>query len=549
MKVLCVFLGTLFITIAFPTVYNLKHNQYTRLELINVIDEIISNQTFISTVNYIDSVNDLNKYTEHHDFVTEIFKDIGYKLAVNDISRFLDDKSVKKRWFFNLIRISSLKDFSEIIKKFSHRNFDYGGYYIILFADANTKEVSQVFQILWDLYIYNVNLIRNLNESITIETFFPFNPQSCNTTVPIEIASLNVTTFESIGPAVLRQDYANGTYRLHGRDIDILHTIAENLNFHPKIFFNKTYGGWGFMNSDGSSGGAFGAAKLRITDLAFGNVNLKVERAEYLGYTIPYAADIFVFIIPPGRPLSSFEKLLRPFDATVWTYVFIIFGVGFFIILVLDTRCNRQVKNFVYGTNVQAPHMNFLTAIVGGSQRQLPRALYQGSLYEFLQSESSDKEPQTIEEMAQKEYKFYMIVSYDDFTKENVHMKGRKRVISPEVIKKLMVDVLDYNFQGTLMLKMSQVVYSNRERSRKNEQLYRICKEYYMSVPISMYFPKNSYLVDLFNNLILLFHQSGLMSYWTSVNEDPKYLNIKPQAERRKITMDHLSGPFKIWFT
>ena len=68
-----------------------------------------------------------------------------------------------------------------------------------------------------------------------------------------------------------------------------------------------------------------------------------------------------------------------------------------------------------------------------------------------------------------------------------------------------------------------------------------------MSVPISMYFPKNSYLVDLFNNLILLFHQSGLMSYWTSVNEDPKYLNIEPQPERRKITIDHLSGPFKIW--
>ena len=68
-----------------------------------------------------------------------------------------------------------------------------------------------------------------------------------------------------------------------------------------------------------------------------------------------------------------------------------------------------------------------------------------------------------------------------------------------------------------------------------------------MSVPISMYFPKNSYLVDLFNNLILLFHQSGLMSYWTSINEDPKYLNVKPHSERRKISIEHLSGPFQIW--
>lgn len=518
MKVWYGFLGILVFTIS--KVYNLKYSQYKGLELISVIDEIISDQTFISTVNYIDSVNDLSNYTEHHDFITEIFKVIGYKLAINDISRFLDDKSVKKRWLFNLISISSLREFNEIIKKFSHHNFEYGGYYIILFMEASIKEVSQVFQALWELYIFNVNLIRKINESIIIETFYPFNPQSCNTTVPVEIArysngefvkkpqdffpkkfinfhkcSLNITTFETIGPAVLRHDYENGTYRLHGRDIDILHTVSEKLNFHPKIFYNKTYGAWGFMNKDGSAEGAFNEAKLRITDVTFGNLNLKVERTVYLGYTIPYASDIFLFIVPPGRPLSTFEKLLRPFDATVWTYVFIIFAAGFLIILFLDTKCNSEVKDFVYGFKIRSPHMNFLIAIVGGSQRQLPknnfarfilmtfllfclvmRALYQGSLYEFLQSESSEKEPQTIEEMAKREYKFYMISSYDDFSKENIYMKGRKRIISPEVIKKLMVEVLDNKFQGTLMLKMSQVVYSNRGRSRKNEQLYRVCK-------------------------------------------------------------------------
>jgi hypothetical protein len=518
MKVLCGFLGILFFAIA--TVYNLKDNQYKRLELISVIDEIISNQTFISTVNFIDSVNDLNKYTEHHDFVTEIFKAIGYKFAVNDISRFLADKSVKKRWFFNLIRVSSIKEFTEIVKKFSYANFDYGGYYIILFMDATTKEVNHMFQVLWDLYIYNVNMIRSINESLTIETFFPFSQNNCNKTVPIEIGRytkghfvskpqdffpkkfvnfhkcrLNITTFESIGPAVLRQDYENGTYRLHGRDINIITTIAEKLNFYPKIFYNTTYGGWGYINMDGSSGGGFHAAKLRITDVLFGNVNLKIERTIHMGYTIPYAADIFVFIIPRGRPLSSFEKLLRPFNATVWTYVFIIFLAGFLIILILDTRCKNNVKNFVYGYKVSAPHMNFLTAIVGGSQRRLPkgnfarfilmtfllfclvmRTLYQGSLYEFLQSDSSEKEPQTIEEMAQREYKFYMIASYDDFISDNFYIKGRKRIISAEVIKKLMIEVLDYHFQGTLMLKMSQVVYSNRDRAKKNEPLYIICK-------------------------------------------------------------------------
>lgn len=71
-----------------------------------------------------------------------------------------------------------------------------------------------------------------------------------------------------------------------------------------------------------------------------------------------------------------------------------------------------------------------------------------------------------------------------------------------------------------------------------------------MSVPISMYFPKNTYLENLFNRLILLFHQSGLMSYWTSANEENKYLYIESYSRQpKKLTVEHLSGIFKIWIS
>lgn len=489
-------------------------------DAIKIISEIISSIDSTLTVNLIDVSSNSSKYSSDYDFTLELYKTIQSKQAVNDITGHLVQKVVEKRYILVLIKISSIADFQDIIKKFTYKNFDYSGFYIIFFEAAEAKDVQEMFKKLWELYISNVNLIRLSNNSYKVETFVPFSPNGCNVTDPIQVAtfkngtfltrpsdffpekfknfyncSFNVTTFETIGPAVLRTNFANGTYKLHGRDVDILNTISEKLNFHPIIYYNSTYGGWGLMNADGSGYGGFYNTKLRGSDITFGNVNLKIERTVYLGFTFPYAVDLLIFIIPPGRELSSMQKLLRPFDNVVWVSLSLVFSFGFVIIAFFEIKCRKEVKNFIFGYNVSAPFMNFLIAIFGGSQQQLPkgnfarfilmvfllfclvmRALYQGSLFEFLQSSDKEKEPQTIAEMAAKDYGFFLIASYNDFSKGNVYMEGRRYLISPEVIKKLMVDILNPNFKGTIMLKMSQVLYSNRERSRLNQQPYKVCK-------------------------------------------------------------------------
>lgn len=57
--------------------------------------------------------------------------------------------------------------------------------------------------------------------------------------------------------------------------------------------------------------------------------------------------------------------------------------------------------------------------------KNLSRSLYTGSLYKFLQSDDHEPEAQTIEEMAQRDFLFYMVVSYDDLTQDSVAMRGR----------------------------------------------------------------------------------------------------------------------------
>lgn len=52
-------------------------------------------------------------------------------------------------------------------------------------------------------------------------------------------------------------------------------------------------------------------------------------------------------------------------------------------------------------------------------------SLFIGSLFKFLQSDDHEKEPQTLDELSQRDYKFHLITSYDDMTKDSVPMRGK----------------------------------------------------------------------------------------------------------------------------
>lgn len=56
---------------------------------------------------------------------------------------------------------------------------------------------------------------------------------------------------------------------------------------------------------------------------------------------------------------------------------------------------------------------------------QIYRTAYTGSLYRILQSNDHELELQTIEEIAQNDFTFYMVASYDNLTQHSVPMRGR----------------------------------------------------------------------------------------------------------------------------
>jgi hypothetical protein len=176
------------------------------------------------------------------------------------------------------------------------------------------------------------------------------------------------------------------------------------------------------------------------------------------------------------------------------------------------------------------------------------RSLYQGSLYQFLQLSNTQPEVESIEEMAERDYTFYMIASYDDMTKDNLAMKGRRKIIAPSQLYVIMNSTLSEHFRGSNIIAISEVLYKNMLRARNGEELYRICKQSFTMIPISIYYPKDSYLVAPFDEKLIWFQCSGLMAYWASQEMDYKYLRLNSDvSEPKAMSLEHFSGTFQIW--
>lgn len=303
----------------------------------------------------------------------------------------------KSRSFFKVMLIDSLESFNKTLKVVV-KVFHLSGYYLIIHEKAIVNDLRVMFQTLWDLYIHHVViLVKESSESVSVYTFVPFSEFWCNKTQPIKFTEfskgsftppmkrffpdkftnyhkcpIKVTTFETLAPSVLREDFEDGSYRLYGHDVDIYRTLSEQLNFTPEIHFIVPFGGWGTLYPNGSATGAMGRAIRRETDFSIGNIVLKFDRTKFMEFSYGYFLDQLVLMIPPGRPLTSFETLVRPFEIVVWMILGGVFLCGFSVIAVLEIQ-SQSIKEFFFGKGVTTPFLNMLVAIFGGTQSTMPK--------------------------------------------------------------------------------------------------------------------------------------------------------------------------------
>lgn len=321
---------------------------------------------------------------------------------------------------------------------------------------------------------------------------------------------------------------------------------------------------WGALYENGTSTGAMEMVINNEADFTLGMYTITYLRSSFMTSSEFYYSVPFILIVPPGLPLTPFEKLFRPFQLTVWILLLVTFITAGGVITVIKFQ-SKVVRGFVFGSRNKSPYMNILSVFTGVSMPLLPtknfarsllmmfllfsivkRTLYQGALFQFLQSDDRNKEVQSIDEVVEENFKVFMMPSSLEHTQ---HMKFRKQrvVVNSTIIEQRKRQTVEPTFRGAVTSSMEQILYFNK-MNYKNMTL-TVCREHLFTFQYGIYFRKNSYLEEVFNNKISILKSSGLIDFWASDYISSKFLNIKIRdASPRKLNIEQLMGGFEVLF-
>lgn len=368
---------------------------------------------------------------------------------------------VRKENIFIINSENFTKTFNDIVKP---ENYKFKGHFIFVFLEFEFEKVQEVIDFMWKKRIASVEIIvQERNEKVLVFSFLPFTTKICNNTSPIIIKEFEngkllktdknfySKKFNNLHNCPIRvgvtqnkpyifKKESKGLIKLSGREIDLVKELSRVLKFKAEfVYVNES----GSLHANGSATGTFKMLMENKVDLILGNNNLKPNRLQFIENSTPYITSQISFLIPPGQPLTSFERLFSPLRMKVWICMFVYFLFGMIVIFIIK-RQSRNVSNFVFGENVHNPYMNMLNAIFGGSQKVEPsrnfsrfllmmflafclilRTLYCGSLYRFLQADIHHLEVESIDEMLRKDFKFYVSTSSLDLFEGDPKFNGR----------------------------------------------------------------------------------------------------------------------------
>lgn len=367
---------------------------------------------------------------------------------------------------FSIFFIESFEEFIEIYNVITAKSFRLNGYYLIVLVKGEIEEVQEIFKLLWKLQIFNVNVIFEAeNQEVLVNTFVPFNDRSCNDTTPIVVntfkygkfkndvstffarkmnnlqnCSIEIAVTSLSEPYVFAKELSNGGYHFAGQDVNLVRALSHTMNFFANFTFIENVG---FIFENGSAEGSFQLLLDGETDLVVSGWLLKAYRLKFFDATTPYNMDELVFLVPPGTDFTSIEKLIFPLSLNLWIAILVCFLVGLVLIFFIKSR-SRKVQRFVFGSDVSHPILNMFAIFVGDSQKRLPkknfarfllaifliysliiRTIYQASFYELLKSNRRYNAVESIKEMIEKDFTFYLNYGITDLLEGSDGIKSR----------------------------------------------------------------------------------------------------------------------------
>ncbi|XP_055615244.1 uncharacterized protein LOC129761544 [Toxorhynchites rutilus septentrionalis] len=480
----------------------------------------------------------------------EFIHRISTKINSPRVLQLSQSVSEYKSWFYAVLFLENYSSFQSACRRLDSDDFDLFGYYTLVFIQANQTEIWSMFNILWDLKITRAVIIAINDGEPRLYNYSPYARNKCGTpsvqqvelTVATELfkhrltdlhnCPLRLGTFET-SPFIRFLPSSEDVTSVSGFEGDLITAISTKLRFSLRIVTPPDGLQWGVPNRNESTGLMRvlyeGAAHFGI-----GCLGLIAERNEILQPGRPHYTSRVVFAVPDGRPYNSFEKLFKPFGFLLWIGLVATIGLAGVTILCLKFF-SEGVRRFVYGRNNNAAFLNVLSVLYNGGVGKSPtrnfartllilwisyclvlRTAYQGALFRHLQANKKHKHLETMDEIQRSDdLHFYMLKISERFFQNNSRVLGRVRTIKPgnESLNGALDALASKKLPGGVVLvSRDHIAFHNKHRLHIG--FIRSTRDYLASLPIVIYYPKRSFLVQEFNRVIGSLETAGLISYW-----------------------------------
>uniref|UniRef100_A0A3F2ZEN3 Uncharacterized protein n=1 Tax=Phlebotomus papatasi TaxID=29031 RepID=A0A3F2ZEN3_PHLPP len=524
----------------------------------------------------------------------EVINEVLYETSNRTLVRLEDSPSNLPQNMtraYNLFFIDSYQSFRKIIFRNTTKAFNYMGYYTIVLTSVPknyVEVVTKIFEDCWRLYIINVNVVTHDPHNAKISymlTYFPYTPSHCGQVNPVITAvirenigvshakifpekvsnfygcKLTVGTFQ-VPPYIILKQQEDGRNILDGFEGIISRVLSQRLNF--TLIAKLSKGRWGHFNWENSTG-----AKLQLFR---GEVNFTVGRFsaslginDSLLYTVGHYTTYLTLIIPPGRPLTSMEKLFFPFDLNTWCCVALCFIVSAIVVTVAKYVLPHR-RAFVFGRANHYPFINTIDVFLGASIHRTPgrnfarflllvwivmslvlRSSYQGALFRFLTCQNNVSLVDTLPKLAKEGFKIYGQEGIATFLSSLADYGLTYNIIDADEVDTYRLKILDSNFKGAFAGTLTTVAHLNEKFSSQNIR-FRTISENIVPYYISMAMRPYSYLKEPFEKELERYRESGLIKYWVSKFHNERYLKDDSNQEiPRPLTFNQLNGIFLLY--
>ncbi|XP_037723368.1 uncharacterized protein LOC119555822 [Drosophila subpulchrella] len=487
----------------------------------------------------------------YNEMMSTLFRQWGLApLQIVNVESGVPWHPVPGRRHFNVIFTDSFAAFEEIRMEYYAREYNYNEHYFI-FLQARDRllqgEMRLIFDYCWRYQLIHCSIqVQKSNGDILFYSYYPFGERGCRDMEPQLINRYNGSMLvePELFPRKLRNFFGcplrcalwnvppflklnedqlvNGGYE--GR---LLMALAEKMNF--TIAVHKVDGN---VRDE-----ALGMLQRGEADLTLGGIRQTVGRSTVATSTNNYHQTREVFgVLASSYELSSFDILFYPYRLQIWLGILGVVALSALLQLAVDSMLRERLQSrawmnleliFVGMPLLETPrsHTARLYCLMLMMYTLIIRTIYQGLLYHLIRTHQLNRWPQTIESLVQKNYTVVLTPIVQEALDEIPsvqHMRFRLLESKSELDPLYFLEANHQLRQHVTASALDIFIHFNRlsaERIHQRGQQgtaahFEIVPEDIISMQLTMYLAKHSFLIDQMNEEIMWMRSVGLLAFW-----------------------------------